>query len=619
MRKSTGMHRKDRGAHARNEAVDARTTVRGGDILRALPALARDLPSLLRGGKQFATLKGTSKNSIGLAFQRQAEKHPERIFIRFEGTDLSYGAANARVNQYAAVLAERGVTSGSVVGVLTTNRPETLLVALAIVKLGAVAGLMNHNQRGAVLDHSFGLLDATAVIVGAEVAEALETASVVPAPTILGLPEGENVVPGLENLDALADRASTADPAGVTEVVASSTAFYVFTSGTTGMPKASRMSHMRWLKAGATLGDVNVRLKPEDTLYCCLPLYHNNAVTVSLSSVISAGATIAIGRKFSVSRFWDQVRENDATAFCYIGELCRFLLNQPPSPKDRDHRVRVIVGNGLRPEIWDDFQERFAIPRIGEFYGASEGNLVFFNAFNLKRTAGVCPLPFAVLAVDPMTELPERGADGFGRRVKPGEVGLLVTKITDRVPFDGYTDPKATESKIIRDLLKTGDQWFNTGDLVLNQGYKHIAFADRLGDTFRWKGENVATTEVEAALLRHPAVEDAVAFGVEIPDTDGRAGMVALKLRAEAEFDGQDVARHVLDTLPSYAVPLFVRLIAEVEQTTTFKSRKVELRNEAYSTAHVADPLYVLGGRDAGYVPHYEDYARDVASSAVRV
>ncbi|MBF6620057.1 MAG: long-chain-acyl-CoA synthetase [Patulibacter sp.] len=613
------MHRKDRGPRARTEAVDARTTVRGKDILRALPAMTPDLPTLLRGGKLFATLKGTSKRSIGLAFQQQATKHPERIFIRFEGRDISYGEANARVNQYAAVLADRGVTVGSVVGVLSTNRPETLLVALAVVKLGAVAGLMNHNQRGAVLDHSFGLLEATVVVVGAEVAEALDTISVTPAPTVLGLPEGGDLPAGLESLDALADAASTANPDSVQQVIASSTAFYVFTSGTTGMPKASRMSHMRWLKAGATLGDVNVRLKPEDTLYCCLPLYHNNAVTVSLSSVITAGATIAIGRKFSVSRFWDHVRENDATAFCYIGELCRFLLNQPPSRGDKDHRIRVIVGNGLRPEIWDDFQQRFGIPRIGEFYGASEGNLVFFNAFNLKRTAGVCPLPFAVLAVDPMTELPERGPDGFGRRVKPGEVGLLVTKITNRVPFDGYTDAKATESKILRDLLKTGDQWFNTGDLVLNQGFKHIAFADRLGDTFRWKGENVATTEVEAALLRHPAVEDAVAFGVEIPDTDGRAGMVALKLRADAEFDGQDVAQHVLDTLPAYAVPLFVRLIEEVEQTSTFKSRKVELRNEAYSPEQVSDPLFVLGGRDAGYIPHYDDYARDVASSAVRV
>jgi fatty-acyl-CoA synthase len=613
------MHRKARGSHAPTQAVEARTTVHGTDILRALPTVARDLPTLLRGGKTFATLKGASRKSIGLAFQRQATKHPERTFIRFEGTEMTYGEANARVNQYAAVLADRGVTFGSVVGVLATNRPETLLVALAVVKLGAVAGLMNHNQRGAVLDHSFGLLEATVVVVGAEVADALETASVVPAPTILGLPEGDDVTSGLENFDALADAASTANPDSVQQVVASSTAFYVFTSGTTGMPKASRMSHMRWLKAGATLGDVNVRLTPEDTLYCCLPLYHNNAVTVSLASVITAGATIAIGRKFSVSRFWDQVRENDATAFCYIGELLRFLLNQPPSPRDTDHRVRVIVGNGLRPEIWDDFQQRFRIPRIGEFYGASEGNLVFFNAFNLKRTAGVCPLPFAVLAVDPMTELPERGPDGFGRRVKRGEVGLLVTKITDRVPFDGYTDATATESKILRDLLKTGDQWFNTGDLVLDQGFKHIAFADRLGDTFRWKGENVATTEVEAALLRHPAVEDAVAFGVEIPNTDGRAGMVALQLRADVEFDGQDLARHVLDTLPSYAVPLFVRLVDEVEQTSTFKSRKVELRNEAYAADQVDDPLYVLGGRDTGYVPHYADYARDVASSAVRV
>ena len=348
------------------------------------------------------------------------------------------------------------------------------------------------------------------------------------------------------------------------------------------------MTHYRWLKGMSGFGRLGARLHPGDTLYCCLPLYHNNAVTVALSAVLGGGATFALGAKFSASGFWDEVRAADATAFVYIGELCRYLLNRPASPRDRDHRVNTMIGNGLRAEIWDEFKSRFGVQRVVEFYGASEGNIAFINVLNADRTAGICPLPHAVVEYDEDSGAPRRGADGRLRRVPRGEVGLLLAKVTDRAPFDGYTDDEASERKLVRDAFDDGDVWFDTGDLVRRQGWWHVAFVDRLGDTFRWKGENVATTEVEGAFAGIPDVEHAVVYGVEVPGTDGKAGMAAITLRDGARFDGAAVARALYEALPAYAVPLFVRVVDELEQTSTFKSKKVDLRKQGYADAEGA-------------------------------
>jgi len=571
------------------------------DFLRALPPMAFDAPKMAAGAVGLLTMRPVTRESIGHIFQRIAGKHPNRPFLRFEDTEISYGEANKIVNRYASVLEANGVHPGRTVGILAGNRPETLLAALAAVKLGAAAGMINTNQRGDVLDHSVRLLDSAVLVVGEEYRHALDGV------------ETRNVI----DLDSLADGATTdRNPFATERIMAGSTAFYIFTSGTTGLPKASAMSHFRWLKSMTGLGSMGVRLTPKDTLYCCLPLYHNNALTVSLSSVLAAGATLALGKSFSASRFWDDVVRTKSTAFCYIGELCRYLLNQPVRDAEKQHKVRVVVGNGLRPEIWDEFAERFRIRRIAEFYGASECNLAFINALNIDRTAGMCPLPFAIVEYDADTGRAARDSSGRLTKVKSGGVGLLLTKVTSRAPFDGYTDPEATEKKLVRDGFKDGDCWFDTGDLVRNQGFKHVAFVDRLGDTFRWKGENVATTEVEGAVGEHPDVEQAVVYGVAVPGTDGKAGMAAVKLRDGAKFDGAAMAAHLTERLPSYAVPLFIRVISEVEQTSTFKSRKVDLRDEGYSDK-VSDPMYVL--QEGKYVYAYSGYADDVAAGKIKV
>ncbi|WP_425355151.1 long-chain-acyl-CoA synthetase [Prescottella equi] len=566
-----------------------------------LPRMATEIPSLARGALGL-TRKPDARESIGRVFQDLARRQPDRPFIRFDGASISYRQANERVNRYADVLVQQGVERGDVVGILMKNRPETLLLTLAAVKLGAVAGMLNHNQRGEVLAHSLSLLDSRVLVVGEECDEAISSLS--------GAPDADTVL-SAGKLDELAESADPSNPAVCEQIQAKERAFYIFTSGTTGMPKASLMSHFRWLKSMSGLGAMGVRLRRNDTLYCALPLYHNNALTVSLSSVLSSGATFAIARTFSASRFWDDAKRNGATAFVYIGEVCRYLLNQPERPSDRDNGIRLMVGNGLRPEIWTEFTERFGIDRVAEFYGASECNIAFVNALGVERTAGVCPLPHAVVEYDQDTGRARRAQDGRLRRVRVGEVGLLLSKVTDRAPFDGYTDPEATESKLVRDAFKDGDCWFDTGDLVRDQGFMHVAFVDRLGDTFRWKGENVATTEVEGAMSAHPAIEQSVVYGVAVPGADGKAGMAAVTLRDGHELDGARLAAHLFDRLPSYAVPLFVRVVDSLETTSTFKSRKVELREEVYSSD--VERLYVLAGRRDGYRPAYDGYVREVA------
>ncbi|MCH2222928.1 MAG: AMP-binding protein, partial [Dechloromonas sp.] len=347
--------------------------------------------------------------------------------------------------------------------------------------------MLNYHQRGDVLAHSLGLLDAKVLIAESDLVSAVSES---------GGAVGDVLT--IEDLARFATTAPATNPSSSTAVRAKDTAFYIFTSGTTGYPKASVMTHYRWLKALGAFGGLGLRLRSSDTLYSCLPLYHNNALTVAVSSVINSGATLALGKSFSASRFWDEVIEHRATAFIYIGEVCRYLLNQPAKPTDRKHQIRVIAGNGLRPDIWDDFTERFGISRVCEFYAASEGTTAFINVFNVPRSTGISPMPLAYVEYDPDTGEPVRDENGFCIKTDPGEPGEAIGKVGDdvRTRFEGYNDEAATKKKILHDVFEKGDMWFRTGDLMSKDAEGYIFFVDRIGDTFRWKGENVSTNEV---------------------------------------------------------------------------------------------------------------------------
>jgi citronellyl-CoA synthetase len=345
-------------------------------------------------------------------------------------------------------------------------------------------------------------------------------------------------------------------------------------------------------------------MKPNDTMYVPLPFFHTNALALSWPCILLNGSALAIRRKFSVSNFWDDVRKYNATAWCYIGELCRYLMNQTPKPDDRDNPLTKIIGNGLRPDIWKDFKQRFGISKVFEIYGAAESNLYFVNFLNLDCTQGFCNAPYAIVKYDVDEDEPLRGPDGFMQKIGIGETGLLLGEISEENPFIGYTSKEATDSKIIRDVFAKGDAWFNTGDLIRDIGFGHVQFIDRTGDTFRWKGENVSTTEVEKVANTFPQVSLSSVYGVVMPGGDGRAGMVAIIPECDIEhFDFNGIAGHFQRALPAYAVPKFLRLNAALECTPTHKIKKFDLKKEGFDPGVVAESVYVLLPGESEYTP----------------
>ena len=594
----------------------------------------RGLLPLAKGLYTLISSKPDSYRSIGSHLEKHAAKRPNSPAIRYQHDEFNYGQVNAWVNRYAHYFISQGIQPGDAIGINIENRTECLIAVLAVVKTGAIAAMINTSQRGEVLLHSINLVKPKMMLIGEEQIEAM--ASVIesldiPLRTQLhylkdsSLEDNKTEKTGArpcpsfyQDMAIVSKGQSEENPDTTNKIQMKQPCFYIFTSGTTGLPKASVMSHYRWHKSMAGMGLTSMRLTHRDVMYLSLPLYHNNALTVSMAGILGAGGCLAIGRKFSVSRFWDEIRQHKATTFCYIGELCRYLLNSPAQANDQDHSIRAIIGNGLRPDIWMEFKQRFGINHINEFYGASECNLVFTNALNLDCTAGICPLPYNVVEYDIEVDAPIRDAQGFMIPVKKGGTGLLITEINAKQPFEGYTDKEASEKKILKDVFTPADRWFNTGDMVINQGFKHIAFADRLGDTFRWKGENVATTEVEAIANEYPGVEHSVAYGVEIPGTDGRAGMAALTLKDINDFDTAAFSRHLHEKLPAYAVPVFIRILKQEEITGTFKYRKVELKKEHYDLNQVNEPLFVMLSEEQIFVPLDSQMLRNIQQQSLR-
>ena len=571
-------------------------------FLTRLPQHLPRVPRMLRG-LYYAGIRNREKNlSLTWALERAAQQHPERPALLDESRSLSYAQFNAWANRLAWAFKAEGVRHGSVVAVMLENRLELLAILAALSKLGAVGALVNTTQRGKVLAHSLNLVKPGFMLIGEELLVAFnEVAKQLDNPQTPHywvadqdcLSDAGQAPAGWTNLMQLARSQASDNPPDSAKVQMKDPCFLIYTSGTTGLPKASIMSHGKWIKAYGGFGHSGLTLNNQDVLYLTLPCYHNNAVTVCWSAALAGGAAIALRRKFSASAFWADVQRYQATCFGYIGELCRYLLNQPETAAEKNNSLRCMIGNGLRPSIWAEFKARFGVEQITEFYASSEGNIGFTNVFNFDNTVGFSPATYAIVRYDLENDQAVRGKKGFLEKAKKGEAGLLISEISAKWPFDGYTDPAKSEAAILRNVFKKGDAWFNTGDLMRDIGCKHAQFVDRLGDTFRWKGENVSTTEVENVLGAFPGVEDAVVYGVEIPGTNGRCGMAALRLSEGQQLDGTALAAHLDAELPVYAAPLFIRLLGEVETTGTFKYKKADLKQAAYDPTRVQEPLWV--------------------------
>ncbi len=562
-------------------------------------------------------------------------KHPDRVFpnvieelaARFgqapallsDRENFSYRALNERSNRYARWALAQGLSKGDAICLLMPNRPEYMALWLGVTHVGGVAALLNTNLVGPSLAHCVNIVAPKHVIVAAELLDAFETARPHLSVTAKIWVHGESQA-DLARIDTQID-ALPGDALSSSErraLTIEDRALYIYTSGTTGMPKAANVNHYRVMLASFGFAGV-MNTKASDRMYDCLPMYHTTGGLVAIGALLVRGGAVAIREKFSASEFWDDIVRYDCTLMQYIGELCRYLLNTPPVASETKHRLRLACGNGLRPDVWDEFKRRFRIPHILEFYAATEGNVLMFNFEGKPGAIGRLPwyiagrFPTALVRFDVEKEQPVRDADGFCIRSRPNEVGEAIGKIVNDPEkpggrFEGYARKEENERKILRNVFERGDAWFRTGDLMRQDERGYFYFVDRIGDTFRWKGENVSTSEVAETINRFPGIDETNVFGVGVPGHDGRAGMAAIVCNGECDLEG--LRAHIVAHLPDYAHPLFLRIRGNIEMTSTFKPKKIDLVNEGFDPGRTQDPIYFNDPQAGAFVrldtPLYE-------------
>jgi fatty-acyl-CoA synthase len=607
-----------------------------------LPVRGESMGVWARAGREMRYLRGLNRTLKAVKdidpvgdrlicddIEAAVDAHADRVAVVFEDRQVTYRELDAYANRFANWAKNRGVRRGETVALVMPNRIEYLACWIGMTKAGVATALVNTNLTGAALAHSINIASANHVFADLDTWEAVEAVrhqlNRAMNLWVLGL-KTEQETSDRRGLDAQIKGASAVRPdrTGRQNIQAKDTALYIYTSGTTGLPKAAKITHaraqlfMRAFKActGAT---------EKDRVYCALPLYHSTGGLCGLGAALLNGGAFVLRRKFSASHFWTDVVEKRCTMFVYIGELCRYLVNQPEHELERKHQLRLAFGNGLRPDVWKTFQTRFAVPQILEFYGATEGNVSLFNFDGRAGAIGRIPsylrkrFNAKLIKIDLDTEEPVRDARGFCIEARPGEAGELIGAIGTeaRNSYTGYADKAASEKKVLRDAFAKGDAWFRTGDLMRQDQDGYFYFVDRIGDTFRWKGENVSTTEVAERLAGAPGVKEITVYGVPVGDTEGKAGMVSLAVDP-AVFTVEAFGRWADAELPAYARPVFVRVQSDLETTGTFKYRKVELVAEGFDRAKVADPLY-FRDPESGYVELDKALHKKIAAGAVKL
>jgi fatty-acyl-CoA synthase len=585
-------------------------------FLRGLGFVRSYLPVLIGGAKVSSERQVDYSDWLEAHFRSYAD----RPALIGETGSMSWAALDAFANRVAHWASGEGLRRGDVVALLMENRPEYIAIWLGLSRIGVITALLNTHLTGDRLAHCMRAADARHLLVGVELVEAAASAlsELSDSPQVLVASGSAETGVDLEAVGASIPAAGSFDLAIESQATSAVEAshrvdrrgkdglFLIYTSGTTGLPKAARVSHTKAMTIGIA-GWKLQGLTPNDRVYCCLPLYHSAGGLMAVGAALLSGGSLVISRRFSAKRFWSDCTQHDVTAVQYIGELCRYLLNSPTHPDERRHKIRLALGNGLRPEVWKPFQDRFGISRIIEFYGATEANMAIFNLEGRVGAVGHLPnfvrrvLGVEIARFDVDAEEVLRGAEGFCLPASADEPGELLLRVSKTARFEGYTDAAATQKKILRDVFRKGDVYFRTGDLLRIDEDGFYYFVDRIGDTFRWKGENVSTSEVAEVLSVATGIEEANVYGVEIPGTDGRAGMAAIV--TNDEFDLENLGRVVTEGLASYARPIFLRILPKMEITGTFKHRKIDLVTEGFDPARLSDPIYFLDPTKGLYAP----------------
>lgn len=563
----------------------------------------------------------THRPSCGGYVQRHARVRPNNIAVFFNDREITWAELNADANRIANLFSSLGAKPGDTVALYMENCPEFMMILAGLSKIGVVTSLINTNLRHKTLSHAMTICSPRWIVVGASLLPVLEEIQE-------GLPvkrdkifvwDGEAPADYKDtDLALLTKSVSSENPPKIHRHRLSTHALNIYTSGTTGLPKAARVSNRRWFFSGWALGYAMSNLSSRDVIYVPLPLYHSIGMYVGWGGALVVGAGIGIRRRFSASEFWSEAKRIGATATTFIGEMPRYLLNQPPRPEEKDHGIRQVITVGLRANVWEEFEKRFGIGTIFEFYGATETNVGIMNADGRPGFLGrLVPLQALVVRWDQEAEDFVRDKRGRCIICEPGETGVMLGRSISLLGFDGYLDDRETQAKIMKGVRWPWDEFFNTGDMVKVHEDRWVSFVDRVGDTFRWKGENVATKEVEMILDGHPAVKEINVYGVEVPGQEGRAGMAAAVF--EPGWNCEEFSRFVQDNLPHYARPLFLRDCKEMQTTITFKHVKYNLRKEGFSPSVVKDRLYFWDRSREFYVPLEEDLYADIVNGNTRL
>ncbi len=571
------------------------------------------LVRILRAVHPVATEK---TQTVGQVIENLAEKYGDKVALVSARETLTYRELNARANLYARWARAQGLGPGDTIALLMPNRPEYFCVWMGLAKIGCVTALINTNLTGPALAQCIDVAHPRAIIVDACLLVSLEAVRSLLAENVRiflhGEAAGAGTIPRVDT--ALGEFSNENLSAGEGPTISSKDrCLYVYTSGTTGLPKAANLNHFRVLLMMIGFAGLTAA-KPTDRVYNCLPMYHSVGGIAAFGAGLIKGGTLVIREKFSAREFWSDIVRYDCNIFCYVGELCRYLLAAPACPEETAHHLRLCCGNGLRPDVWMKFRERFRVPRILEYYAATEGNVALFNFDSMPGAVGRLPdwikhrFPIAIVRYDIETEQPVRGANGFCIACVPGEPGEIIGEIINdpKKPanrFEGYSDKAASERKILRNVFKSGDAWFATGDLMMRDARGYYYFLDRAGDTFRWKGENVSTTQVSEAITAFSDITEANVYGVSIPGTEGRAGMAAIVVKDMDSFDLATFRRHLRENLPHFARPLFLRFQSQFDITSTFKQRKMDLVAQGFDPTRSADSIFFDDPEADTFVP----------------
>jgi fatty-acyl-CoA synthase len=571
------------------------------ETVAAAPAGVSPGKAWLRALELTAPIARNRNRILSTVIEERAAQLGDTPALLSDRECMTYGQLSQRINQYARWALDQGIAKGEVVGLLMTNRPEYLAIWLGISSVGGIVALLNVNLTGSSLAHCVNVASPKHLIAASEFAGQLAAAlpELSSPPTIWIHGNEPSSWPRLDlEIETKAGNPLSEDEKQPPAI--EHKALYIYTSGTTGLPKAACVSHARVMQWSHWFAGM-MGAQATDRMYNCLPMYHSVGGVQVPGAILVAGGTVILREKFSASQFWNDIVRWDCTVFQYIGELCRYLLHAPLSANETAHRIRMACGNGLAPEVWDGFKNRFSIPQIFEFYASTEGGVSLFNVQGRRGSIGHIPgylthrFSPALVVLDVETGQPVRDPQGFCIRSAPNEAGEAIGKVSGDPSnigsrFEGYTNTEASERKMLRNVFEPGDVWIRTGDLMRKDEQGYFYFVDRIGDTFRWKGENVATCEVAETICAFPGVKHANVYGVAVPATEGRAGMVTLV--SEDELDLAEFRQHLMDRLPPYARPLFLRIRKNMDLTGTFKYSKTDLVRQGFNPAASDDAVY---------------------------